>query len=305
MKPRRDQGCAPAIPRGNRRGSIIILVMVTLLFTSAALVAFLDRAGTDLMVDARSAQAARLRPDAYSALEVTLAVLQDFRRADGNQLRAPTEGWGDPLGWAGWTPSDPNHTVDVSFQDESAKIPLIHTDQTTVLNLFESPAYGSMAAADAQKLIDGLLGWMKKDYTPASALQPDYEQSVLPFAAPGRPLRSMSELATIDTIRDVFFDQNGRPNNLWWQFYNDFSLYNFRNININGANADVLTAAGQFDDTQQQGISSYLAGTSRFSTLGRKWFQSAADLETVTGQAGNLSAFTFTIRALLILITVH
>lgn len=294
----------PASPAG-QGGSIIILVMVTLLFTSAALVAFLDRAGTDLMVDARSAQAARMRPDAYSALEVTLAVLQDFRRADGNQLRAPTEGWGDPLGWAGWTPADPNHTVDVVFQDESAKIPLVHADQTTLLTLFESPGYGSMAAGDAQKLIDGLLGWIKQDYTPVSAIQPDYPQSVLPYAAPGRSLRSLSELAAIDTVRDVFFDQNGRPNDLWWQFYSDFSIFNFRNVNINGANADVLAAVGQFETSQQQAVASYLAGTSQYSTLGRKWFQNAADLQVVTGPAGNLNAFAFTIRALRILITVH
>ncbi len=292
-------------PGGGRRGSIIVLVMVTLLFTAAALVAFLDKAGTDLMVDARAAQAARLRPDAYSALETTLAVLQDFRQADGNQLRAPTEGWADPLGWAGWTPGDPNHTVDVTFQDESGKIPLIHADQTTLLALFESPAYGSMAAGDAQRLIDGLLGWMHADYSPVSAMQPDYPQSALPYAVPGRAIRSMSELAAIDAVRDVFFDANGRPNALWWQFNADFSIFNYTSPNINGANADILSAVGQFDDQQVQAVGSYLAGTSQYSTLGRKWFTSTADLQVVTGQQGQLRAFAFTIRALRILITVH
>jgi hypothetical protein len=292
-------------PAGRRLGSIIVLVMVTLLLTAAALVAFLDKAGTDLLVAARDAQAARMRPEAYSALEVTLAVLQDFRLADGNQLRAPTEGWSDPLGWAGWTPTDPNHTVDVSFQDESAKIPLIRVDSTTLLNLFESPGYGSMAASDAQKLVDAILGWMRPNYTPVSTVQPDYPQSTLAYAAPGRAIRSFSELAAIDVVRDEFFDANGRPNALWWQFYSDFSVFNFRNVNINAANADVLAAVGQFDTNQQQDVASYLAGTSQFSTLGRKWFTNQADLQVVTGPAGNLNAFAFTIRALRILITVH
>ena len=290
---------------GIEGGSIIVLVMVTLLFTAAALVAFLDKAGMDLLVDARSAQAARMRPDAYSALEVTLAVLQDFRLSDGNQLRAPTEGWSDPLGWAGWTPSDPNHTVDVAFQDESGKIPLSHADQATLLTLFESPAYGSMASGDAQRLIDGILGWMHVDYTPASAMQPDYPQSALPYAVPGRAIRSMYELAAIDVVRDVFFDANGRPNALWWQFYGDFSIFNYTSPNINAAPPDVLTAVGQFSDQQVQAVASYLAGTSQYSTLGRKWFTSVADLQIVTGQAGQLRAFAFTIRALRILITVH
>jgi len=286
-------------------GSIIILVMVTLLLTAAALVAFLDKAGTDLLVDAREAQAARMRPDAYSALEVTIGVLQDFRLADNNALRAPSEGLSDPLGWAAWTPSDPNHTVDVSFQDESAKIPLIHADAVTMLALFESPGYGSMLPGDAQKLVDAILSWMEPNYTPASALQLDYAQSVLPYAPPGRSIRSMSELAAIDVVRDVFFDASGRPNSLWWQFTSDFSIFNYRNVDLNGANPDVLTAVGQFDPAQEQDIANYLTGTSTFSTLGRKWFTSVADLQSVTGPAGNLRAFAFTIRALRILITVH
>jgi len=279
--------------------------MVTLLFTAAALVAFLDKAGNDLMVEARSAEAARLRPDAYSALEVTLAVLEDFRQADGNALRSPAEGWGDPLTWAGWTPSDPNRTLDVSFQDESARIPLIHADQTTLINLFESAGYGQIGQSDAQRLADAILGWMQPTYTPVSAFQPDYEQSVLPYDPPGRAMRSFSELAAIDIVRDTFFDANGRPNNLWWQFCSDFSIFNFRGVNINGANPDVLAAVGLFDERQQQDIASYLAGTSNFSTLGRRWFLSAADLQTVTGPAGNLRAFVFTIRTLRITITVH
>jgi general secretion pathway protein K len=294
---------SPSSRSSRQRGSIIVLVMVTLLFTAAALVAFLDKASSDLLVDARAAQAARLRPDAYSALEVTIGVLQDFNSTD-NGLRAPTEGWNDPLTWAGWTPAE-GHTVDVTFQDESAKIPLIHADAQTLLNLFESVGYGSMAQSDAQRLIDGLLTWMQPNYVPVSAFSPDYEQSAIPYDAPDRSLRSMDELAAIDVVRDQFFDANGRPNALWWQFCNDFSIFNFRGVNINGANPDVLTAVGQFDPEQITAISSYLAGTSQLSTLGRKWFTSAADLQSITGPAGNLRAFAFTIRALRILITVH
>ena len=109
--------------------------MITLLFTATALIAFLDKAGNDLLVEARVRVADRLRVDAYSALDVTLAVLEDFRQAD-NGLRSPNEGWSDPLGWAGWTPADGN-TVEVSFQDESGKIPLIHADQTTLNTMFQ------------------------------------------------------------------------------------------------------------------------------------------------------------------------
>ena len=123
-------------PRDPRlRSSVIVLVLVTLVFTAAALTAFIEKASNDLLVEIREADAQRLRHEAFSAMEVTLAVLEDFRQAD-NGLHSTAEGWGDPLGWAGWSPSE-GRTVEVTFEDESGKIPLAHADLTTLTNLFE------------------------------------------------------------------------------------------------------------------------------------------------------------------------
>ena len=222
-----------------KRGSILVIVLVTLLFAATALVAFLDRAGTDLLVEARASVADRLRADAYSSLEVTLAVLEDFRQAD-NGLHSPSEGWADPLGWAAWTPADGN-SVEVSFQDESAKIPLIHADASMLANMFQA---WNMQQSDAQHLADVLMAWMQQNYIPSSGLAPDYEQSATPYDPPLRPLRSFGELAAIDYARDVFYDENGRLNDKWWRFYNDFSIFDFPHPNINGANSDILAGLG-------------------------------------------------------------
>jgi general secretion pathway protein K len=274
--------------------------MVTLLLTAAALVAFLDKASNDLLVEARSAEAARLRPDAYSALEVTLAVLEDFRQAD-NGLHHPNEGWGDPLGWAGWTPPD-GATVDVAFQDESGKLPLAHTNEATMLLLFEA---WQMEPNDAQKLTDELQSWMHLNYTAASPLNPDYEQSAIPYDPPGRALRSYSELAAIDGARDFFYT-NGRPNDMYWRFYNDFSIFNFARPNVNGANGDVFAALGQFNAQQDTQIALRLSGTIASSKLVHPWFADAADLETsIAADVGNPRSFAYTVSALRIVITVH
>jgi general secretion pathway protein K len=281
-------------------GSIIIIVMVTLLFTAAALVAFLDKASDDLLVEARSAENARLRPDAYSALEVTLAVLEDFREADDG-LHHPNEGWGDPLDWAGWAPAD-GYTVDVAFQDESGKIPLAHMSEPTMILLFQG---WGMDQNDAQKLTDELLTWMRESYTPMTALNPDYAQAAFPYAAPLRSFRSYSELAAIDGACDVFFT-NGRPNDLYWRFYNDVSIFNFSETNINGANADVLAAEGQFTEQQDSQIAERLSGTLATTTLVHPWFSSAADLATAfSTETGSTRVFRYTVSALRILITVH
>jgi len=113
----------------------LVIIIVTLVFTAAALVAFMDKASNDLLVASHIAVADRLRMDAYSALEVTLATLEDFRLADSG-LHSPGEGWGDPLTWAGWDPGDGNK-ITVAFQDESGKIPLIHADREFLTSMFE------------------------------------------------------------------------------------------------------------------------------------------------------------------------
>ena len=109
-------------PPRREGASVLVIVMITLLFAAFALVAFIEKASNDLLVEHREAQARRLRMEAYSALEVTLAVLEDFRLAT-NGLHSPAEGWNDPLGFVGYTPTE-DRKVEISFDDESSKLSL-------------------------------------------------------------------------------------------------------------------------------------------------------------------------------------
>ena len=88
-------------PSAPLRSSVIILVLVTLLFTAVAVTAFIEKASNDLLVEVRQSDSQRLRREAFSALEVILAVLEDFRQADSG-LHNEAEGWSNPLAWAGW-----------------------------------------------------------------------------------------------------------------------------------------------------------------------------------------------------------
>ena len=287
-------------PLAPLRSSVIILVLVTLLFTAVAVTAFIEKASNDLLVEVRQADSRRLRKEAFSALEVTLAVLEDFLQADSG-LHSQAEGWGDPLAWAGWSPSE-GKTVEVSFQDESGKIPLRRADVTTLTNLF---VYWQLAPADAEKLADAIEGWMQNGYVYASALTPDYPNAALPYTEPGRPMRSFTELAAVDVAREFFFDENGLPNANYWRFVNDCSVFNFSQPNANGANADVMAAAGLYTDAQQEHVNDYLAGTGPYAQQGQNWFQNASTLATVAGAGGNSNAFGTTITALRVNITVH
>ena len=131
------------------RGSVLVIVLVTLVFTSVAVVAFIEQASNDLLVESRAASARRLRQEAYSTLEVTLATLQSFIQAD-NGLHHPSEGWSEPLEFSGWTPRE-GCTAVVTFEDETGKIPLTHVDSATLVKVFEA---WQMAPADAERLAD-------------------------------------------------------------------------------------------------------------------------------------------------------
>jgi hypothetical protein len=109
---------------------------VTLLFAATALTLFIEKASDDLLVESRVAAARRLRLEAYSALETTLAVLQDFQLVNGG-LRSPAEGWGNPLEWAGYVPAE-GRAITVEFVDESGKLSLPHLTPNTLVELFKS-----------------------------------------------------------------------------------------------------------------------------------------------------------------------
>ncbi|HXA80684.1 MAG TPA: hypothetical protein VNV14_05370, partial [Opitutaceae bacterium] len=240
-----------------KRASVLLIVLITIAFASLALVTFIDRASNDLLVSARAAEANRLRADAYSALEVTLGVLDEFIQADG-ALHSPAEGWSDPLGFAGYEPAS-GRTIEVTFEDESGKLSLPHADANQLTNLFTS---WGVTQSDAEQLADALLTWMRKDHVASTdAGTPDYDRAAIPYAAPQRSLRSFDELAAIDFVNKKFYDENGQPNDLWQKFSAAFSLYDFNPPNLNSAGSGTLTALGQSDATLQGQLSSYLQGT--------------------------------------------
>lgn len=282
------------------RGSVLVIVLVTLMFATLALVAFVEKASVDLLVDLRESSALRLRQQAYSALEVTFSVLEEFRQVDGG-LRSPAEGWNDPLAFAGWAPME-GCTAEVSFEDESGKISLAHIEPATLIELFKS---WELSQSDSEKLTDALLSWMKKDYVPSSSFTPDYDRSTLPYAAPIRPLRSFSELAAIEFAREVFYDKEGRPNDLWRRFAAAFSLYDFKQTNLNAARPDALAALGTYDQSQQRILGDYVTGAGTFAQQGPGFFKNTSDAASILGVKNVPAGFGTDVRALRINITLH
>ena len=275
-----------------------------MVFATFALTLFIEKAGTDLLVEIREADAGRLRPEAYSALETTLGVLEDFRIV-GNGLHSPAEGWDDPLGFAGYEPMQEGRTVEVTLEDESAKLPLASVKPQMLIDLFK---YWQVSQTDSERLADALMVWIKKDYVPTSVGAPraeDYEAAPLAFAPPGRSPRSFSELSAIEGVRQAFFDENGLPNDLHRHFTETFSLYRYNQPNINGNRLEPLLAQSIYDDQQQRRVTEYLTGAGSYQTQGPGFFKSARTIAAVAGGQPSKLGYGTTVQALRIHVTVR
>ena len=282
-----------SLRRRPARGSVIVVVLTTLMFAALALVAFMDRAAVDLLVDHRESVKRRLRVEAFSALELTLGVLAEFKEAD-NGLRSPADGWDDPLGFAGYEPEE-GRTVTVTFSDESGKLSLPRTSPQTLLQLL---LVWEVPRARAEEVVDALLGWMKPGHVYSTPWQPDYESKPVPYRPPGRPLRSFHELASIEKAREFFYDEAGRPNAYWRRFAENVSLFDFPQPNLNGARPDVLAALGQYDPEQAKGMTDFLRGTGRFERGGPGVFRNPQDIGRIAGPSGNPAGFALNVSAL-------
>jgi hypothetical protein len=287
-----------------RRGSVLLIVLVTLVFATSALLLFIEKAGVELLVDIREADANRLRLEAYSALETTLAVLEEFREVGGG-LHGPAEGWGDPLAFAGHEPAD-GRTVEVKLEDESAKLSLPSVKAETLVSLLK---YWKVPQSEAERLADALLGWMRKDHTPTAIGAPtpeDYDNAPLPFAPPGRSLRSFAELGAIEGVRQAFFDEDtGLPNELHRRFTETFSLYRFEAPNLNGNRLEPLLAQETIDEQQRRRVSEYLSGTGSYQTQGPGFFKNARSVAAIAGGEMEQLGYGYTVKALRISVTVR
>ena len=287
------------IHRRRTAGSVILLVLVTVLLAAFLLTKFVQRAGTEMLADARAGDQARLRREAYSALEATLAVLADVRTIDSG-LHSPAQGWDEPLDYAGYTPEG-GRKVEIAFEDESGKISLPKADPATLEALFE--LFG-LNQADAEKATDALLVWTRENYVPTSldTGADNYQRAAIPHNAAQRPLRSFAELAAIEYVRDVFCDDDGRPNDLAREFAANVSLYSFERINLNSAPAMVLAvgglASGQIDGLKDR-------HRREEATAGLGYFKTVNDTKSILGADAPLQKFGADVLALRINVTVR
>lgn len=289
----------PNSPRLLRRptgGFVVVLVLITVLIASFMLTKFVERAGTELLTDARAGDRLRLRREAYSALEVTLAVLADFRARD-HGLFSPAQGWERPLELAGYTPEN-GVTIEVAITDESGRVSLPQADAPILEALLE---WSGVERARAEQAGAALLGWMQADQAQSSGTgRDDYDNSPIPYHAAGRPPRSLDELAAVTGVRDLFFADGGQPTAVLNEFAENISLQSFPRTNLNAAPPAVL-AAGGFDDREIETLGQHLRPPRRPAA----YFRNMAEAGPLLGRAVNPENWSTEAQVLRVTLTVR
>ena len=225
-----------------RRGSVIVVVLVLITLASLLLGRFMEDNSLELSLVTREADKRRLRADAQSELELAIAVIAEIRAIDLNKVHAPSQGFEDPHAYAGF-PARDGLQVTFEYEDETGKLPLSMLDKNGLIQLLYSLG---QEQRDAERVADAIVAWTSKKYESIEEEATDaaYQRAALSHRPARRPIRTFEEFRTIGVARDFFFDENGRPTPLFEDFKKCVSLYTFERCNINTASDAVLYSQG-------------------------------------------------------------
>lgn len=230
-----------------RKGSIIVMVLVFIVLLSFIVVAFLQEATARIKYYGLFHNQDDLRTDAYSALEITLGVINQYREIEG-VLYGPEQGWGNPLSFVDWQPTHAS-SIQVTFHNESGRFSLA---DTTFERFRETFTLLGFDLSTAQSLADSLLDWMDEDdLSRLNGYDADDYEGRVDYRPSNAPITTWDELRLIHGFEEAFWDEEGRPKDIQRQFKEAFSLTYSGPVNINAAPQlviDVLSEEGLIND---------------------------------------------------------
>lgn len=220
-----------------KRGSIIVLVLVFIVLMGFIVVAFMQEATAKVKYYGLFHNRDDLRTDAYSAMEITLAVINQYREVEG-ALWGPAQGWSNPLAEVEFEPAHAT-SVKVEFDDESAKLPLSGMEYDQLLMLFDVLGFD---LPDAEALADGLLDWTDEDDDRRlnGFDGDDYDDMDPPYKPSNSAITTWDEFKLIDAFKQRFWNEDGLPTAEWSRFKSAVSLYHGGAVNLNQASGLVL-----------------------------------------------------------------
>lgn len=279
------------------------MILVLIAMASYVLVRFIERAAIEVQGEGYYVERAYLRLEAWSMMEVAVAVLADVREIDGS-LYSPAQGWQNPLEYARVSPPE-GLNVQFEFLDESGKMGINQVDEDSLFLLFDEMGFDLDAS---QELTDSLLDWIDEDdeVRIGGAESREYSSENLEMRAANRPLRNLQELKYVIGFKDYFFDLEGVPNENFEQFRQVFTTRNVQRINVNAADSLALMSLAGLGELQVETIYDYLDGIdNQPGTADDNYFASQEEMAEVVPELDELLPVDFRISILTIKVTVR
>lgn len=242
----RGRGCATSLRTTSRRGSVLVAVLAIILLLSFLIVRIMQEAMKDLEYRAIFSEPPEVRSFAYSMLEVALATVQEVALIDDGKLYAGEQGWNDPISYAGiQIPS--GWEVDISIEDIGGKIPINSVNENSDLLVQVLEEQLEFDFGTTRELVSVLQDWIDEDDNQMlnGAESEEYLRGTPEYRAANAPLQSLEELRLLRVWQDEFFDNDGRPNELFQQLSNLVSVENSGAVNLNSAPQEVLDALAE------------------------------------------------------------
>ncbi len=270
----------------SKKGAILVFVLALIVFISVLCLRLMEETVQELRHVSQQHRRDDLRVNAYSALDLAVGVLNEFRTIEG-ALYDPAQGWGDPLSWAEVSPLDPMISWTIKIVDESAKINPKNASRKDLVSLFaqmHSRSGSRVDEDDGEPYYDAWMDWEDADDDEREEGAEDnyYDKFDPPYFTPGKKVQSFEEFRMIkgfsfdedsNEYMGLFFAENGSETINMQNFRSAFSFFNEGPLNINGASSFLKRFLCGDNDSLHEEI---LAGP-RFGSGSEPYFTNLAD----------------------------
>ena len=192
------------------RGSVLVFVLVLIVLISVLSMRLIEEGVRELNHLSQFHKRDDLRMHAYSALDVAVGVLNEFKLVEG-KLYSPAQGWGDPMAYSGVSPIDERVNWSVRLIDESAKVPISKVNERDLVSLFalmQAEDDSLLDEDDGQPFYDSMMDWVDGDDEERDEGAEDdyYEGLDNPYFTPDKKINNFEEFRMINLPKP---DQTG------------------------------------------------------------------------------------------------
>ena len=231
-----------------RKGSILVFILALIVLLSVLCLRLMEEGIREARHLDQFHRRDDLRIHAYSALDLSVGVLNEFKTFEG-KLYSPAQGWGDPLAYAGIAPTEEGVSWSVRLIDESAKVPVSKINEKDLVALFaimHAEEDALLDEDDGQPFYDSMMDWIDADDEERDEGAEDdyYEDLDTPYFTPDKKINSFEEFRMIKGFAydpeepnqsGIFFDEMGLETKNLKDFRESFSFFNQGSVNINNA----------------------------------------------------------------------